>query len=122
MMERREFTCIRCPMGCRISAWIDGPDVVEMAGATCKRGQKYVREEVKDPRRTIITTVRIEGGEVPMLPVHTKKTIPKALLPKAMQELAKVVVKAPVKCGDGIVSNILGTGADVLASRDVEKK
>jgi len=32
-----------------------------------------------------------------------------------------VEVEAPIKCGDVIIENILGTGVNIIASRDVEK-
>ncbi len=36
-----------------------------------------------------------------------------------MKEIAKITVEAPVKLGDVIISDILGTGADIIATRDL---
>ena len=38
---------------------------------------------------------------------------------EAIKKINKVTVKAPVKAGDVIVENILGTGVDVIASRSM---
>jgi len=37
-------------------------------------------------------------------------------------ELSKIKVKAPIKCGDLIFKNILETGIDIIASRNIEIK
>jgi CxxC motif-containing protein len=39
-----------------------------------------------------------------------------------LQELAHVVMDAPVEAGQVIVRNIQGTGADIVASRNLAKK
>ena len=37
-MEKKELTCICCPMGCALSVEMDGNQVVSISGNTCKRG------------------------------------------------------------------------------------
>ena len=39
-MEKRELTCIVCPVGCRITAEIDGGEL-RISGNSCKRGEVY---------------------------------------------------------------------------------
>ena len=39
-----------------------------------------------------------------------------------MDEIAKVRLTAPVTCGQVLIPNLLGTGADLVASRDMEAK
>ena len=39
----RTFTCIICPNGCEITAEYEGTDVRSIEGATCPKGQDYVR-------------------------------------------------------------------------------
>ena len=36
-----------------------------------------------------------------------------------MKELDKIQVKSPVKCGDIIMKNILGTDVNIISSRDL---
>ncbi len=38
---------------------------------------------------------------------------------KVMEELAKVEVTSPIKVGTVIIENILGTGANIVATRDM---
>lgn len=110
----KNLICIGCPQGCRLNVLIKG-DEVEVMGYKCKRGLDYAKQEAIHPVRTLTTIVLVEGRERP-LPVRTKSPIPKELLFKAMSELAKVRVKPPVKVGDVILNNILGTGIDIIAT------
>lgn len=36
-METRELTCIGCPLGCALTVTMNGKEVVEVKGNTCKR-------------------------------------------------------------------------------------
>ena len=53
------------------------------------------------------------------MPVKTDGAIPKDLNFKCMEELAKVLLHSPVKTGDIVIKNVLGTGVDVVACRDM---
>jgi len=47
----------------------------------------------------------------------------KRVVPSKMQEcLAKVVAKASIKCGQVIYTNTMGTGVDIMASRELPAK
>ena len=35
-MEKRELTCIGCPMGCALTVELDGGAVVSVRGNTCR--------------------------------------------------------------------------------------
>ena len=48
-MEKRELTCIGCPMGCPLTVEIEDGNVVSVTGNTCKRGDVYARKEVTNP-------------------------------------------------------------------------
>lgn len=45
-MEKRELTCIGCPLGCLITAAMEGGNVVEITGYTCQRGRDYAAKEL----------------------------------------------------------------------------
>lgn len=113
----RELICISCPMGCHLKVDVENKTVT---GNTCKRGEIYGINEVTNPVRVITSTVKVEGGELPVIPVKTSEAIGKGLNVKCMEELAKVTVKAPIKMGDIILKDVLGTGVDVVASRNIE--
>ena len=57
-MEKRQLTCIGCPLGCQITVTMENGEVKDVAGYTCARGEKYAREEVTNPTRTVTTIVR----------------------------------------------------------------
>ncbi len=119
MTTTKELICISCPMGCHLKVTVDGEDI-QVEGNTCKNGITYGIEEVTNPKRIIPTTVIVENGKLPRLPVKTSEAVPKELIFDIMNEVNKVKVKAPVKMGDIIVENILGTGANIIATRSME--
>ncbi len=112
-----ELTCIGCPLGCRLT--VDEDNDYAVTGNSCKRGVDYGKNELKNPTRVLTTTVEVEGGIHSRCPVRTQEPIPKAKLFEAMDVLLKVKLKSPVKCGDVVVENLLGTGVDVIATRNI---
>ncbi|NLI70433.1 MAG: DUF1667 domain-containing protein [Firmicutes bacterium] len=120
-MSKKEIICIVCPVGCKLlveeNREAEGGYTVE--GHTCKRGIKYGIEEMRDPRRNICSTVPITGAALGLLPVRTNHPIPKDMIFDCMKEINKVRVTAPVKVGDVIIKNVLGTGTDIVASRSM---
>ena len=63
---KRTFTCIVCPNGCEIDAEYEGSRVISVTGNLCPKGKTYVTQELVDPRRTIATSMRVDGGELPL--------------------------------------------------------
>ncbi|MGB9672020.1 MAG: DUF1667 domain-containing protein, partial [Candidatus Norongarragalinales archaeon] len=122
MKKKHNFTCIGCPVGCEITLTTDDGVIVEVVGGECRLGTEYAKKEFINPERILTTTVRVEGGVLPVLPVRTEKPIQKKLIKDCMRKLAKVVVKAPIKCGQVIYANILDTGVNIVASRDLPSK
>lgn len=117
-MATRNMTCIVCPMGCQLQVELDGDQVVSVSGNTCPRGKQYAIDECTHPMRTITSTARTENGEV--IPVKTNRTIPKELMFECMKELNKAVVKLPARVGDVVIANVLGTGADVVVTANMD--
>lgn len=121
MSEKSELTCIVCPSGCRISVETEGGKVISVAGNKCRRGDSYARTEAVDPRRSLTTTVRITGAKYPVLPVKSAAAVPKAMIFEIMDECSSANAAAPVKIGDIIIKNVLGTGIDIVASANMDK-
>jgi CxxC motif-containing protein len=113
--------CTTCPKGCTLEVTRDGEMVVSILNG-CKRGHEYARQELTDPRRMVATTVRIDGGVHPLLPVYTSAPFPKPRIPELLKTLREVKLQAPVKMGIPILRNVLGTGIDILASRDMKTR
>ncbi len=112
----RILTCIVCPKGCTLTVEADKKEVT---GHGCSRGKDYALAEVVNPTRVLTTTVAIDNPDHRRLPVKTSAPIPKGKLPEAMQTLETIRVASPVRIGDVIVSNILGTGIDLVACADM---
>ncbi len=117
--ERRELTCINCPLGCLLTVTISNGEVVAVEGNTCKRGEVYGRKEVTNPTRIVTTTVPVDGSATErMVSVKTASDIPKPLIFDVMAALADVRVKAPVAVGDVVLANVCGTGVDIVATKE----
>ncbi len=115
----RELTCIVCPKGCQLRVELDeNKNVLSVSGHTCKRGEVYANTECTAPMRTLTTTAALIGGGV--VPVKTNKTVPKEMLFDCMKVVneARVAPDAPI--GTVVVENILGTGADVITTRNAK--
>lgn len=121
-MEKRELTCIGCPMGCQITVTLDGGEVKNVEGNTCRKGDQYARAEVTHPVRVVTSSVPAEGGEIAQVSVKTAGDIPKESIAAIMEALRDVRVTAPVRIGDVIVRDICGTGVDIVATRNVERR
>lgn len=119
MAETHVMNCIMCPMGCEMTVTVENGKVIDVKGNTCPRGAKYAKDEVTAPKRMLTTTVRIEGGMLPLLPVVSETVLPKEKVLDCAAFLRGVTVKAPVKTGDVIVKDILGLGVNIIASRDM---
>lgn len=115
---KKEFICIVCPRGCRISV----DDDLNISGNQCPRGKTYVENEMKSPTRILTTTVRTIFEHTPRLSCKTNKPIPKELLFKAMEVINDVVIEEEINIGDIIIMNILDTGANVIATKRSRKK
>ena len=118
---KRTFICIVCPNGCEVQAEYEGRQVLFVTGNLCPKGKIYVTQELADPRRTIATSVRVEGGALPLASVRLTSAIPKERIFDVMQEIGRQVLTAPVQIGDVVVKNILGLDSDVIVTKNIEK-
>lgn len=121
-MKRKELICIGCPMGCPIVVEMEDGKVLSVTGNTCPRGESYARKEVTNPTRIVTTTVRVDGGKVPMINVKTERDIPKDKIFECIAALRGVTMKAPVHIGDIILENVADTGVNIVATGNVEYK
>ena len=120
-VEKKHFTCVICPLGCEIDVELQGGNVVSMEGNKCQKGKEFVSQELEEPMRILTTTVPIKGAKWAMLPVRTDKAIPKRLLFKVIEQLADIELQAPVKMYDVILKNTAGTGANIVATRNMKR-
>ena len=118
---KKALTCIICPNGCPLEAEISDAGIT-VKGNLCSRGEEYAKEEVSDPKRTISSSIRLSGGDMEIVSVRLSKPVSKAMIFPIMEEIRKASVEAPVRIGDVIIRNILSTGADVIATRNVGRR
>lgn len=119
-MEQRELICISCPLGCALTVTIENGEVINVTGNTCPRGEAYGRKECTNPTRIVTSTVRMEGGKLPVVSVKTASDIPKDKMADVAAALKDIIVTAPVHIGDVVAENIAGTGVNMIATRNVE--
>jgi len=116
----REMICISCPRGCHLR--VEEIDPYSVSGNSCDRGAVYGRNEVLCPKRVITSTVRFFGknGKEGRLPIKTDTPIEKTLIFPLMQQINGVRVTAPVHSGDVILSGVLGTDVNIIATTDMD--
>ena len=101
-----------------ITVEYEGKEVLSVTGNTCKRGEEYARTEIVNPTRNIASTVKVNGGVHPVVPVKTSAPIPKTMIFDCMREINAVSVDAPVKLGQVIIQDVLGTGVNIVATNN----
>lgn len=119
----KELICINCPLGCNLTVVLnDGKEIISVHGNNCPRGEAYAKIEVVSPRRTVTSTVKLEGGKIARVPVKTEIDIPKNLIFPVMEEIKGITVSAPVRIGDVIKKNIASSNVDLVATRNIERE
>jgi Uncharacterized protein with conserved CXXC pairs len=116
----REYTCILCPNGCEIKVQTEDEKVISIDGASCPKGEKYVRQELTDPQRNIASSVLVENGELPLASVRLDRMIPKDKIFDVMEEIKRVKLKAPVRAGQVAIRNVLNSGSSVIVTKNVK--
>jgi len=120
----RKVICVLCPRGCTILSAIGSNGqaaVLEvLSGEPCPRGIEYAKEEMITPMRTVTTTMEIIGGAVPLVSVRTTGSVPLEKTRAVVHAVSLRSAAAPVKCGQVLISDVLGLGVDIIATRTVE--
>ncbi len=112
-----ELICITCPRGCHLQV----DENLNVTGNSCPRGAIYAKAELTHPVRMVTSTVKVESTNECRVPVKTKDPIPKELIFKVMDEINKVKIKAPVKIGDVVIKDVLGSGVDIIATKNIDR-
>lgn len=120
-MEKTNLTCIICPIGCSLEVTLDdNGQPVSVSGNRCPRGEQYAKKEILNPTRTLTSTVAVKNGSLKLVPGKTQAEIPKDMLLQAMEIIRRAECTAPVKRGDVLIYDILGTGVNFIACADVD--
>lgn len=122
MIETKSLTCVACPKGCEITVEYEGDKIIDIKGNACPQGKNYAEEEMVAPTRILPTTIKVKKGVLDLCPVKTTKQISLEKMEKAMEVIGSKVIEAPIEMGDILIKNILDTGADIVATRDLNLK
>ena len=122
-MEERVLSmiCVGCPVGCDIKVTVRDKELLSVEGNACPRAVQFARTEIANPVRVFATTVRVSGGRLPVCPVRSRGPVPKDRLFDISRETARIVVPAPVRIGQVVLTDACGSGVDIIATRDLEK-
>ncbi len=115
MLIQREYVCIVCPRSCKGEITIrDG--IFAFSGYVCKRGETYTVTEYTSPKRMLTTTVTLAGARTRRLPVVSSEEISRDKVRACIEFLYTSTFQAPIKAGDTLVENILGTQVNIIAA------
>jgi len=114
-VELKKITCIVCPNGCKLTITEKNEELL-VEGNKCKRGIEFGINEIKNPLRSIASTVNTIYKEMPRLPVRTDGLIPKSKIFNVMREISKVVITNPVDINEVIIENVLNTGINIIST------
>ena len=137
-----EMICITCPLGCHLSIQRISETEISVTGNRCSRGESYAREELLHPKRVVTGTCRVlrsplaaggmlgsrkAGSEASAslyaprrVPLRTTAPFPKQRIPELLELISLLALPIPVRRGDVLVRDALGTGIDLIATRTIE--
>ncbi len=113
------LTCVLCPVGCELEVGKDAAGGLEVQGNQCDKGVPFAVEEVLRPMRNLATSVPVRGTAAKMVSVRLSGPVPRDRLFPILAEIARLRPEAPVRRGQVLIADVLGTGADVIATRSV---
>ena len=118
MNIEKDLICVVCPVGCRmkISGTIED---LKVSGEQCKRGVEHAYEEITNPTRMVCTTVKIQGGIHPVIPVRTDKPIAEKYKLEVVKAVKDITLTSPIEMGEVIVEDLFGTGVNLIAERNM---
>ena len=124
--ETLQFNCTTCPYECLLTVEVERDangavvKVHSVTGNNCPRGDTFAHQELTCPMRVLTTTVAVSGGDEALLPVRTAEAIPLELHTQAMNLIRGLVIDAPIRMGDVVLEDLLGTNIDLVASMDID--
>ena len=79
-------------------------------------------DDLYEEDKGIFTTlVRVKGSIVNVVSVKSSRPIERKIFVECSKALSRIYVGIPIKSGEIICKNILNTGVDILATRNVFK-
>jgi len=116
MNER--LTCVLCPIGCQLEAVRRGGEL-EVSGQECPKGVDFAVQEILHPMRNLSASVPLRGTASRMVSVRLSAPVPRDKIYPILAAIAVLRPEAPVRRGQVLIADVLGSGADVIATRTV---
>lgn len=116
----KDIICTICPRGCTVTVEGNETEVTSVSGYGCKRGMEYASSEFISPVRILTTTIKVEGLDNELIPVRSSKPLPKEKILDCMDVIKETTVTLPVKQYDVIIKDILETGVDIVATKEMK--
>ena len=113
------LTCVLCPVGCELEVRRTDRGL-DVQGHQCEKGIEFATEEVLYPKRNLATSVPLKGSETRLVSVRLSDRVPREMIFPILREIARLRPEPPVRRGQVLLANVLGTGVDVIATRTVE--
>jgi CxxC motif-containing protein len=111
------LTCVLCPIGCELEVERAAGDGLGVRGNQCDKGLDFASEEILHPKRNLATSVPLKGTTSRMVSVRLSAPVPRDMIFPILDEISKLRPEPPVRRGHVLIPNVLGTGADVIATR-----
>jgi CxxC motif-containing protein len=113
------LTCILCPVGCELAVGRTERGL-DIQGHQCEKGIEFATEEVLYPKRNLATSVPVKGSATRLVSVRLSDRVAREMIFPILAEIAKLRPEAPIRRGQVLIADVLGTGVDVIATRTVE--
>lgn len=118
-MSEIKLTCIVCPNGCELTVSKNPEGVTSVAGNLCPKGVKFATDELERPVRTFTGTAATLFEDFPVASVRINREVPREEIPRVARYVNSLVLKKRYAPGDVVEENVLGLGADLIATADM---
>lgn len=112
-----KLTCVLCPIGCELEVEHAAGDGLDVRGNQCDKGVDFAAEEILRPKRNLATSVPLAGTASRMVSVRLSAPVARDMVFPILAEIAKLRPEPPVRRGQVLIPDVLGTGVDVIATR-----
>jgi CxxC motif-containing protein len=113
------LTCVLCPVGCELEVLKGPAGEPSVKGNQCDQGVPFALEEILRPKRNLATSVPVRGTAAKMVSVRLSGPVARDMIFPILAEIAPLRPETPVRRGQVLIANVLGTGVDVIATRTV---
>ncbi|MGN1099130.1 MAG: DUF1667 domain-containing protein [Christensenellales bacterium] len=108
------IVCLCCPNGCELDVSEENGRIV-VSGNNCKNGEIFALQEYTEPQRIVTTLIKNNGY---IVAVKTDGTVPKDSVFGIVAAAKRVRLDGTVRIGDVVMSNVMKSGRDLIATTD----